>query len=338
MATIKSTITVRDNIETPSPIILANGNWGVWDHATGTFTDSGMPARGPQGIRGLQGVQGEKGDKGLKGDTGAPGEKGDKGDKGTDGRTSYTHIAYADNASGGGFSQSPTGKAYIGMYVDFTETDSSDTTKYAWSLIRGAQGAQGVPGKTGADGRTPYLHIAYANSADGRSGFSVSDSQNKLYIGTYTDYTRDDSTSPSRYSWSRIKGDKGDTGAKGDKGAKGDDAITLLITAQGEFVQRIHAFDSNGGLLSTPRKEPLVVGGVRTADGKSVLRLKAQVMRGGVDVTQSALVRGGEFVWTYKGSRIASGVASVDLDPATYADGKEDLFECTLNTSRSNEW
>lgn len=305
MAIIKSTISVRDTIETPSPIILANGNWGIWDFETGNFKDSGMPARGPQGVRGLQ------------------------GEKGNDGRSSYTHIAYADNASGGGFSQNPTGKAYIGMYVDFNEQDSNDASKYAWSLIKGADGKQGIQGKTGADGRTPYLHIAYANSADGKQGFSVTDSLNKLYIGTYTDYTKDDSTDPTKYAWSKIKGDQGD---------KGDSAIHVNITSQGEFLQRIITRDSQGGLLSTPRKETLVVGGVKGSDGKNYLRLTAQVIKGGVDVTASALARGGGFTWLYKGSQIASGTATCDLSPAKYADGNEDQFELQLNTNRSNEW
>lgn len=76
----------------------------------------------------------------------------------------------------------------------------------------GKDGAQGVPGTPGANGKTPYFHIAYANSADGRTGFSVDDSVNKLYIGQYTDYTPDDSTDPARYSWTKIKGEQGTAG------------------------------------------------------------------------------------------------------------------------------
>ena len=98
------------------------------------------------------------------------------------------------------------------MYVDFVEADSTDPTKYTWSLIKGADGAQGVPGTPGADGKTPYFHIAYANSADGKTGFSVDDSVNKLYIGQYTDYTPNDSTDPTRYSWTKIKGEQGNAG------------------------------------------------------------------------------------------------------------------------------
>lgn len=132
---------------------------------------------------------------------------------GTDGKTTYLHIAYANSADGTkDFSVSDGNREYIGMYVDFVEADSTDPTKYTWSLIKGANGAQGVPGTPGVNGKTPYFHIAYANSADGRTGFSVDDSVNKLYIGQYTDYTPDDSTDPTKYSWTKIKGEQGTAG------------------------------------------------------------------------------------------------------------------------------
>ena len=194
--------------------------------------------KGDQGERGLQGLQGEKGDQGI------PGPAGKDGEDGTDGKTSYTHIAYANSADGQtDFSVSDSNRDYIGMYVDFTATDSNDPADYAWSKIKGADGAQGTPGKAGEDGKTPYLHIAYANSADGTSGFSVTDSENKLYIGQYTDYTAADSTDPVKYSWTRIKGetgatgpkgDKGDTGAQGEQGEKGDKGDTGATGPKGD--------------------------------------------------------------------------------------------------------
>lgn len=144
---------------------------------------------------------------------GKDGANGIPGKDGKDGKTQYTHLAYANSADGQtDFSVSDGNREYIGMYVDFVEADSTDPTKYTWSLIRGANGAQGVPGTPGANGKTPYFHIAYANSADGRTGFSVDDSVNKLYIGQYTDYTPDDSTDPARYSWTKIKGEPGTAG------------------------------------------------------------------------------------------------------------------------------
>lgn len=176
-----------------------------WSLIKGADGANGAP--GPQGVQGLQGP---------KGDQGIPGQRG------ADGRTQYTHIAYADNAYGNGFSQTATGKAYIGIYQDFNPTDSTTPSSYRWTKWKGDDGANGIPGPKGTDGKTPYIHFAYANSANGTSGFSVSDSTNKEYIGTYTDFTEADSTNPNLYKWTKIKGADG---AKGDKGEQGDRGV-----------------------------------------------------------------------------------------------------------------
>ena len=165
---------------------------------------------GPQGAPGLDGIQGPKGDQGIP------------GKDGVDGKTQYTHIAYANSADGSkDFSVSDSNRDYVGMYVDFTQNDSTDPKKYAWSKIKGADGAIGTPGKPGADGKTPYLHIAYANSADGKTGFSTTDGTNKLYIGQYTDYTQADSTDATKYTWTKIKGEQGERGPQGVPGLQG---------------------------------------------------------------------------------------------------------------------
>ncbi len=150
----------------------------------------------------------------YKGADGENGSDGKDGADGKDGKTSYTHIAYANSADGKtDFSVSDSNREYIGMYADFTEQDSTNPDDYAWTLVKGANGAQGIPGKTGADGKTPYFHIAYANSADGKTGFDVVVSAGKQYIGQYTDYdTPDDSIDPTKYRWTKIKGEKGDAG------------------------------------------------------------------------------------------------------------------------------
>ena len=191
--------------------------------------------QGPQGEKGEQGEQGPPGPQGAPGLDGIQGPKGDQGipgKDGKDGKTQYTHIAYANSADGSkDFSVSDSNREYIGMYVDFTQNDSADPTKYAWSKIKGADGAIGTPGKPGADGKTPYLHIAYANSADGKTGFSTTDGTNKLYIGQYTDYTQADSTDAAKYTWTKIKGEQGERGPQGApgldgiQGPKGDQGI-----------------------------------------------------------------------------------------------------------------
>ena len=149
--------------------------------------------KGDTGARGEQGIQGERGLPGVKGDRGLPGERG------SDGRTQYTHIAYADNATGGGFSFSGQGKAFIGVYQDFTENNSSNPTKYLWTEWRGRDGADGLPGKTGADGRTPYVHFAYSENADG-SGLTMTDNGQR-YFGHYSDYEKPDSSDKTKYKW-----------------------------------------------------------------------------------------------------------------------------------------
>ncbi|EPV89881.1 glucosaminidase domain-containing protein [Streptococcus agalactiae] len=130
------------------------------------------------------------------------------GTDGKDGKATYTHIAYAlDETGTTGFSVSDnTGKTYIGMYVDDNVIDSSDPKKYKWNLIKGADGARGIQGPAGVDGKTPYWHVAYANSADGTVDFSVSDSANKRYIGQYTDYDAIDSNDPKKYRWTDMIG------------------------------------------------------------------------------------------------------------------------------------
>lgn len=128
---------------------------------------------------------------------------------GIDGKTTYLHIQYAPVQNPTAAQMSKTPNKYIGTYTDFSGVDSTDPSKYTWAKF---EGDQGVPGTPGVNGKTPYFHIAYANSADGRTGFSVDDSVNKLYIGQYTDYTPDDSTDPTKYSWTKIKGEQGTAG------------------------------------------------------------------------------------------------------------------------------
>lgn len=181
---------------------------------TGPKGDPGpQGAIGPKGDRGEKGEKGDRGERGLQGLQGLQGPKGDQGipgTKGADGRTQYTHIAYADTISGSGFSQTNADKAYVGVYVDFNATDSRNPADYRWTQWQGPKGEngkdgpQGIPGKTGADGRTPYFHRAWANSANGRDGFSTTDSANKRYLGTLTDFTEADSQDPASYKWTAL--------------------------------------------------------------------------------------------------------------------------------------
>lgn len=194
----------------------------TWFYSDGTseqgFSVAKMGEQGPKGVKGETGAKGDRGEKGLQGERGLTGPQGPqglqgpKGDqgipgvKGADGKTQYTHIAYADTVSGGGFSQTDTNKPFIGMYQDFNAIDSQNPQDYRWSKWKGSDGRDGIPGKAGADGRTPYVHFAYADSADGRDGFSLSQNGSKRYWGICTNFNQADSTNPADYVWNDTTG------------------------------------------------------------------------------------------------------------------------------------
>lgn len=60
----------------------------------------------------------------------------------------------------------------------------------------------------GQNGTSAYVHIAYANSSDGRVDFSLTDS-NRKFIGQYSDSKQYGSDDPTKYRWSTIKGEDG---------------------------------------------------------------------------------------------------------------------------------
>ncbi|MDT2797067.1 hypothetical protein P7H47_07410, partial [Enterococcus cecorum] len=173
------------------------------------------------------------------------------GNDGTDGLPgkdgvgiSSTTITYATSTSGtvqptsGWSSQVPSVPSgqYLWTKIVWTYTDNTSETGYSVAKmgergpqglqgIQGPKGDQGIQGRPGIDGRTPYAHIAYADSADGTKNFSVSDSH-RLYIGFYTDFNQTDSTTPGDYRWTLIKGADGQDGADGLPGKPGADGRT----------------------------------------------------------------------------------------------------------------
>lgn len=187
----------------------------LWTKTVWSYTDNTSETGYSVSKIGEQGAKGDKGDTGPKGDQGIPGIKG------ADGKTQYTHIAYADTVSGSGFSQTDTDKAFIGMYQDFSTTNSRNPQDYRWSKWKGSDGRDGIPGKAGADGRTPYVHFAYADSADGRTGFSLTQDGTKRYLGICTNFDKANSTNPADYSWNDTAGSVSVGGRNLLKGSKG---------------------------------------------------------------------------------------------------------------------
>lgn len=160
---------------------------------------------------------------------GADGADGIPGKPGVDGRTPYFHTAYANSSDGSvGFSTTDsTNKFYMGTVTDYNVSDPTDYRVYNWMKVKGdtgETGQQGVPGRDGQNGRdgtngqNAYLHVAYANSIDGRVDFSITSSSNRVYMGTYTDNIFNQSTDPTKYQWLRVKGDPGTPGKDGENG------------------------------------------------------------------------------------------------------------------------
>lgn len=157
------------------------------------------------------------------------GSDGVKGEDGADGETTYTWIKYADNASGGGLSDNPTNKTYIGFaYNKTTATESTNASDYAWSLIKGADGKDAIQ---------YYTWVKYSDNADG-TGLYDTPNDNTLYIGIAVNKTsKTESTNKSDYSWSKFKG------ADGVKGENGKDGVTTYTWIK-------YADNANGSGLS----------------------------------------------------------------------------------------
>ena len=220
---------------------------------TVTLTNGQDGATGPQGPQGAQGIQGEKGADGTSvtvtsiqygtsasastqpssWSTTAPTSI-------TKGKWLWVKTNYSNNTSA-------ITKSYIGtdgddgtsVYVQsatksgdtttvvIKDSDGNTTTLTIKDGEDGTNGTNGTNGKDGTNGANAYIHTAWANSADGTTDFSTTVSAGKLYLGVYTDNTAADSTSPSAYSWTKIKGEQGE---KGDKGEKGDAGTSVTVS------------------------------------------------------------------------------------------------------------
>lgn len=137
----------------------------------------------------------------------------------------YPWVRYADDDKGTNMSALPAGKKYMAIvWSNKTSVPSDDPSDYAgqWALIQGKDGADGVPGPKGADGKSSYLHTAYANSIDGSQDFSTTDGKGKSYFGQYVDQTQADSNDPTKYSWALFKG------ADGRDGKDGSDNVPVI--------------------------------------------------------------------------------------------------------------
>lgn len=202
------------------------------------------------------------------------GANGTPGPKGEDGKTSYFHVKYSDDG-GMTFTDNAGEKAgaYIGTYTDHIKADSNIVSDYTWVKIEGKDGVSptitvtkengvvtivtkdkshtytqkvldgtnGTPGANGTNGQTTYFHLKYSN--DGGKTFTSNNGEDVgSYIGTYTDFVKEDSDTPSDYTWVKIKGENGKDGINGTNG-KGISEIHTYYQANNQ-TSGIYAYSS----------------------------------------------------------------------------------------------
>lgn len=126
-----------------------------------------------------------------------------------DGQATFNCSVYSGNTLAGSASISikiaKPGKSAYELAVENGFTGSL----VDWiNSLQGQDGTDGVRGKDGEDGRPSYLHIAYANSSDGRLDFTTAKHVGKeyIYFGTYVDDKEADSQNPADYNWLYFKG------------------------------------------------------------------------------------------------------------------------------------
>lgn len=162
---------------------------------------------------------------GLNGRDGRDGIAGKNG-VGIRGTTVLYGISASDSITPGTWSQTPP-KLVQGQWLwtktVWAYTDNTSETGYQKVYIArdGNSGTDGIPGKAGADGRTPYVHFAYADSADGRTGFSLTQDGTKRFLGICTNFDKANSTNPADYSWNDTAGSVSVGGRNLLKGSKG---------------------------------------------------------------------------------------------------------------------
>lgn len=113
------------------------------------------------------------------------------GANGADGLGGYVHTAWANSADGStDFSTTVSaGKLYLGVYTDHSAADSATPSDYSWSLIKGADGADGPDGRNLLVGTAKPKSVTLSSATSDRyTGFyAESDHGKSVTAGNTTD-------------------------------------------------------------------------------------------------------------------------------------------------------
>lgn len=201
-------------------------------------------------------------------------------------------VVMAQNGEDGQDGISP--KVTLSKSGDTTTISIVDATGTHTQTVK--DGTNGTPGAAGKDGKTSYFHVKYSN--DGGKTFTGNSGEDTgIYMGSYTDYTEADSTDVSKYTWVKVKGDKGDTGQKGDN------AKNLSITPSSQYFK-----STDGGKTFAPNTITIKP----TSQGEISFGKWQYSIDGGVSFA--------DVVSGQKGLTISNNVLTVSKDSSLYSD------------------
>lgn len=121
---------------------------------------------------------------------------------GVDITSKYSIVWYKDDK------QISTNQTITISASDFTEKAVYRFKAMSGEILKASAEVTVMRLQDGQNGTSAYVHIAYANSSDGRVDFSLTDS-NRKFIGQYSDSKQYGSEDPTKYRWSAIKGEDG---------------------------------------------------------------------------------------------------------------------------------
>lgn len=143
---------------------------------------------------------------------------------GVDITSKYSIIWYKDDE------QISTNQTIIINASDFTEKAVYRFKAMSGEILKASAEVTVMRLQDGQNGTSAYVHIAYANSSDGRVDFSLTES-NRKFIGQYSDSKQHGSEDPTKYRWSAIKGEDGQS----------------FVSAEEQFYYSTSQTELNGG-------------------------------------------------------------------------------------------
>lgn len=208
--------------------------------------------------------------------------------------------------------------------------------------LQGPAGQNGIPGKDGENGLTSYFHIKYS-PVQNPTASQMTETPD-VFIGTYVDFTKEDSNDPSKYTWSRFEGLQGATGEQGIPGVNGEDGKTSYLhikysndgqtftdnngEASGEWIGQYTDFEKNDSNVFSDYKWSKIKGesgkdgkGVQSVDVLYYLSSSSTSLSGGSWSTNSPTWVDGKYIWS-KTKVVYTDGSSIETNPACITGGK----------------